>query len=157
MEEIWVDIPGYEGKYKISNFGNIYSQKIKRLSKLQDKKGYKYIQLGRGDNHQVHRLVMLSFVGPSSLIVDHINSDPSDNRLSNLQYVSHSENNRLTKSRGRAALGEKKNQSKLSDKDALHIRDESNKGVPIKKIADGYGISVAAISMIKNKRTWKHV
>ena len=33
MEEIWKDIKGYEGKYKISNFGRIKAMLKKRVGK----------------------------------------------------------------------------------------------------------------------------
>lgn len=34
MEEIWKDIPGYENKYQVSNLGNVYSYKHKRILNL---------------------------------------------------------------------------------------------------------------------------
>lgn len=33
MKEIWKDVLGYEGLYKVSNFGNIYIVKRKKLTK----------------------------------------------------------------------------------------------------------------------------
>ena len=30
MEEIWKDVVGFEGLYKVSNYGNIYSCRAKR-------------------------------------------------------------------------------------------------------------------------------
>lgn len=63
--------------------------------------GYKVVRFTHFDTGEtvvkyVHRLVFEMFVGPISddLEIDHINGDRSDNRLSNLRVVSHSENQR---------------------------------------------------------------
>lgn len=49
-------------------------------------------------NYSVHRLVLETFVGPcpEGYEADHRNRDRSDNRLSNLRYVTRAENQRNT-------------------------------------------------------------
>lgn len=106
MEE-WKDIPGYEGKYKVSSFGSVFSLKRKcnynrtrnggPVAKSKDKDGYELVCLWSNSKQstlKVHALVLLAFVGdrPHNLVVDHINEDKADNRLSNLRYLSHREN-----------------------------------------------------------------
>lgn len=114
IEEIWKPIPGYEGYYEASSLG-----RIKGLSRLIRGRqwpetirapmvtsfGYLRVNLNKESvkkNYMIHRLILLSFVGPSDLCVDHRNGDPADNRLENLEYVSKWENAR----RGKGANGE---------------------------------------------------
>jgi len=48
---------------------------------------------GRTKALTVNRLVLETFIGVNDeMEVDHINRDKSDNRLCNLEYVTHSEN-----------------------------------------------------------------
>lgn len=117
MEEIWKDIPDYEGFYQVSSLGQVRSldrvtchgRKIE--GKIMKKKVHTggYIQVclrknGSATNRRfVHRLVMLAFNGNKEISVDHINADRTDNRLENLEYVTQRENCR----RGRLRLSNK--------------------------------------------------
>lgn len=105
MKEIWKDIPGYEGSYKISNLGKVQSHIYYNGRTLSDRarilkpflsKGYLRVCLTNNDGYRkylcVHRMVMLAFHGNSDLQVNHINGVKTDNRLSNLEYVTRSEN-----------------------------------------------------------------
>ena len=98
MEEIWKDIKGYEGLYQVSNLGRVKNVKRNKvLSKRLNKLGYDSALLfknGVGVNHGVHRLVYEAFVDkiPKGLEIDHININPTDNRLENLRLVTHKEN-----------------------------------------------------------------
>lgn len=105
MMEIWKDIKGYEGKYQISNLGNVKSLKDSRgnfrekLLKLQkDTKGYLRIQLfknGKGETKKVHRLVAEAFIpNPNNLPeVNHIKEFEKDNNIvENLEWVTSKQN-----------------------------------------------------------------
>jgi hypothetical protein len=72
-----------------------------------DAKGYHACRLSAGSERRmflVHRLLALAFLpNPQSLsVVDHINDDPGDNRLCNLQWLSVAENS--IKANGKTAL-----------------------------------------------------
>lgn len=105
-EEIWKDIIGFEGLYKVSNLGNVFSIRNNiNLKKCFDKDKYHQVTLtvnGKSKSKRVHRLVIEAFEGKSSLHVDHINGVKTDNRLSNLRYVTPRINNmhRTTMKRG---------------------------------------------------------
>lgn len=70
-EEIWKDIRGYEGKYQISNFGNVRCLNYNRTGKAQllkpdkDHLGYMYVVLcknGKKAHKKIHRLVAEAFL-----------------------------------------------------------------------------------------------
>lgn len=107
--EIWKDVPGYEGSYQVSNLGNVKSlarwielplgksrlSKEKCLKQSLSKRGY-YVLVLRKDNSprmfNVHQLVVMAFLGhipdgTQTLVVDHINGVRTDNNLSNLQVI----------------------------------------------------------------------
>jgi hypothetical protein len=113
MEEIWKDVIGYEGHYKVSNLGNVKSifrmakhykggEKLiheKQLKVGINKGGYFHVGLykdGKSKTKKVHQLVAETFLGhkPNGqiLVVDHINDINTDNRLENLQLITNREN-----------------------------------------------------------------
>ena len=93
MKEIWKDVKGYEGLYKISNRGNVYSVKRARnLKLLNSHHGYKRIRLYIGSKswktYAVHRLVAEAFIpNPYNLPeVNHKDENHSNNASSNLEW-----------------------------------------------------------------------
>lgn len=100
MNELWVDIEGYEGKYQVSNLGRVKSlnfnktKKEKILAVHPDKRtGVNVIQLskcGKVRKFYVCKLVANHFLpnnnNKSSKVI-HIN-DKLDDSVSNLKYVS---------------------------------------------------------------------
>ena len=95
MNEIFVDVLGYEGLYKVSNLGNVLSVKRNKLLKPgKENNGYLKVILrknGKNKNYYVHRLVALSFL-PNPLNykeINHISEDKTDNRVENLEWCDH--------------------------------------------------------------------
>jgi hypothetical protein len=99
--ETWLPIVGYEGKYEVSDFGNVRNAKTGKIMKPStDKNGYCYIGLNNNGLKlfKVHRLVLLTFLPIEEVKeVNHKNHIISDNRLENLEWCSHSENTRFRK------------------------------------------------------------
>lgn len=100
-DEIFKDIPGYEGKYQISNYGRIWSIKTQSyITPQPTSRGYNRVILvaknGKRINERVARLVGRTFVpNPDKKPqIDHINRDNGDDRAENLRWVSSKENNR---------------------------------------------------------------
>lgn len=111
MCEIWKDIPDYEGLYQVSNLGQVKSLERTVLSKTNilkrvherikkpviDEHGYCTVSLYKNNKEKillVHRIVLAAFVGPcpEDMQVNHIDCNPSNNCLSNLEYVTPSQN-----------------------------------------------------------------
>lgn len=92
MEEKWVEIKDFEGKYKISNTGKVYSYyKKDLLNEYTNKYGYKYYGLSIGKSKikhcLTHRLVASHFIpNPENKPqVNHIDGNKANNYVSNLE------------------------------------------------------------------------
>lgn len=169
----WRDIPGYEGIYKISDAGQIWSiddptRKNAKGGLLKfDKSSHGYPRVflhKRGDGgkrFQVHRLVMLTFVGPppEAHEVNHINGIVDDPRLENLEYVTRSQNLRHAYDVLKRIInnGSEHGMSKLTEVDIPVIRSMRAEGHSLQKIADTFRVNVPSISLIINGKTWRHV
>lgn len=98
MIEVWKDVPGYAGLYQVSNAGRVRNARSGRVLKLHRQgRGYCQAMLSK-DGHRshplVHRLVALAFIpNPDNKPqINHINGDKGDNRPSNLEWCTLSEN-----------------------------------------------------------------
>lgn len=98
--EIWKEIDGYYGLYQISNFGRVRSFKYgnpKILKEKTNNKGYKWVILcsnGIKNHFLIHRLVAKYFLDNENdyKIVNHIDENPSNNNVVNLEWCSQSDN-----------------------------------------------------------------
>ena len=98
MKEIFKPIPNYKN-YQISNYGNILSLNTNSLMKPYINKGRKQIHLYKNDKRKkyyIHQLVAMAFLNHKpcglNLVVDHVDNNPLNNRLDNLQLISQREN-----------------------------------------------------------------
>lgn len=103
--EIFKDIPNYKGYYQVSNLGRIKNLKRKGILKERvlkskiNRYGYPCIAL-YGNNKRktftIHQLVAITFLNHKpngyKLVVDHIDNNPLNNNLENLQLITQREN-----------------------------------------------------------------
>ena len=110
MDEIWIEIVDTDGRYSISNYGNVRANwsdipqrglkhrikidKIKQLQPWKHSTGYMRVALGRGVYRYVHRLVAQSFLpNPENASqVDHIDGNRTNNSVLNLRWVTAKQN-----------------------------------------------------------------
>ena len=106
--EVWNDIKEYKGIYQVSNMGNVrsldrlvknkYSARLSKgraLKQYLSHRGYFRVKLYKNEKGRilsVHRLVAEAFLGYSPLTVDHKDTNKINNRVSNLHYMTHSDN-----------------------------------------------------------------
>lgn len=105
MKEVWKDIECFEGYYKISSRGQLYSFPRKGTKGgysygIKNDKGYlcaRLIKEGKQVDKKMHILVYETFVGsiPEGYDVHHINHNKQDNRVENLELILHSKHSEM--------------------------------------------------------------
>jgi hypothetical protein len=170
--EKWIDCYGWEGFYKISNYGNVKSlsrtlktslgyavKKEKLLKKIIASTGYEVVNLSKNNvkrQQLVHRLVLLSFVGVPTIPMQacHGNGVRNDNRLENLRWGDAKDNSKDRKAHGTHIFGEDSPNAKLSEVQAFEIKSSKK---PVRELSRNYGVSRAAIKAIKTNKNWAHI
>lgn len=167
LEETWKRINGYE-EYEISNLGRVKSFKRDRKGKIMKPKfsgEYLAVTLcadGQQERKTIHRLVAEHFIpNPSGLPwVNHKDGNKLNNKVTNLEWVTPSENNNHAYKIGlkKGVKGEKHGRSKLNEIDVITIYHlAKSEVIPIKKIANKFGVTFQTVSDIKLEKRWKHL
>ena len=170
--EVWVDVVGYEGFYKVSNIGRIRS--FVRggrlgcvLKQCTHRQGYKEVRLTinkKGKMFLVHRLVADAFIpNPDNKeTVNHKDGDKANNRVENLEWATINENIAHAFRTGLREFPEARRQElyngrKLSKQDVIDIREEFSNGSTQKELAEKYCVSTVHICKIVNNKIRTHV
>lgn len=124
MQEIWENIKGYEGKYQVSNLGNIkslnyHSTKKEKTLKPDCLKGYLRIHLSKRNKRKsfmIHRLVAETFLPDKTnfksmpyedrnkiklddLLINHKDENTKNNKVDNLEWCTNNYNIRYSQSK----------------------------------------------------------
>ena len=158
--EVWKPIYGYTGFYEVSNLGRIKStyQGGRILSPRKAGSNYRKVTLCKNSKHKdfyIHRLVLKTFK-PSKikLEVNHINGVKSDNRLTNLEWVTPKQNSRHSREILLKNVGTKHGHCKLTESQVREIRKSS---LSNSKLAQKYKISSSQVQRIKTFKRWTHL
>lgn len=171
--EIWKDINGYDGKYKISNWGRVISYYDENITgklrkpvfegRFRTNGDYLFISLSGNQiirKFLLHRLVALHFLpNPESLPeVNHLDGDKTNNSISNLAW-STSKHNRLHAIKiGLIPTSQEYTKlAKLTDAEVIEIRKLSNNGMSTYDLADRFKMCRKSISNIIKRKSWKHI
>lgn len=172
--EQWLPIPGYEGRYEVSDHGRVKSllrqNKVGRnktrktsesiLKQFSDRHGRKQLMLidsnSTAKNHRPSVLVALAFIGqrPHRHHVCHNDGNPANNYASNLRYDTAKGNNGDKFRHGTLRYGNDHYMGKITSADALDIFHSM---VPMPKLAELYSVSLTTIYDVKAGRTWAKV
>ena len=103
MSEQWKPVVGYEGLYEVSSYGRVNS--IRRegtkggVLKPYFPKCSGYLNVTMSKNgvciqKRLHLLTLEAFIGkrPDGMEANHIDSDPTNNKINNLKWDTHSNN-----------------------------------------------------------------
>ena len=97
MSEVWKDIPGYEGKYSISDMGRLKNHSGVILKPMKCTNGYLSACLWKENRQKkilIHRIVAEVYIVNDNEYdeVNHKDEDKSNNVVTNLEWCSHKYN-----------------------------------------------------------------
>jgi hypothetical protein len=169
----WIDIPGWETRYQITENGEVRSKNMtvgakggvtasrkgRVLTPVVKSNGYLCVTLTDGVNRPqigLHRLVARAFIGecPIGLNVLHNDGNKLNNCRENLRYGTQADNHMDTLRHGHRLMGEKHPLSKLCEVDVHYIRVSTDKGVDL---ANAFNVTPAHISAVRHRKCWVHI
>lgn len=179
--EEWRDIVGYEEYYQISNFGRVKSLdrqytnitsglcqlKGMEIKQMMDSRMYLRVTLARNGVRKtkvVHRLVAVAFIPNPQCKpqVNHIDFNPSNNHVSNLEWCTELENTTHFHKNNPGAFtntdwharGAKVRTAKLTEDKVRQIRASTLSNSKLAKI---FGVSYNCIMAVKDRTNWNWV
>lgn len=156
MVEEWRPIIGHE-KYDVSNMGQIrtyrdcaghWTGQPRLMSLLRNGDGF-FIRLGRRNIYYVHRLVLITFVGPcpDGMECRHLDGNPSNNRVDNLRWGTKIENSN--------DRWYHDTMPRVLTDEMVHIIRSSS--LPSKQLAKELNAPYPAVQSARVKRTYRHL
>jgi len=157
-KEEWKSIKGYEGRYKISSNGKVYS-----LISNKELKGYEwgnniYRMVGlhkdkKSKQFSIHRLVATAFLGEPNIDTDqrievnHKNGIKTDNRVGNLEWCTHGENQSHAYWLGLKpnVNGENHPRARFKNNFVKKVQEEHKSGCKRRELIKRYGLTISQI------------
>lgn len=160
--ENWKAIPGFEGFYEATATGLIRRVESDTPLRPYLRSGYPCVALkvrGKRTLKAIHTIVLSTFVGPPGAGMQgaHLDGVKTNCALGNLAWVTKRENEAHKRAHGTAITGERSHFAKLSDAQALAVRDAAAAGITQAKLAILTGVSEDAISHVVTRQTYRHL
>jgi hypothetical protein len=171
--KIWKDIIGFDGLYRISNYGQLHilprlrnGRIYKERYSIGSKDCYGYLRTTLTDeNHirhdvKMHQLVAIHFVdNPNNYtVVNHDDGVKDNNYYKNLKWSTLSENNKHAyEVLGKSLKGANNGRATLTDDEVKHIKALSRDSTTDKVLAKHYRTRPQNIQSIRLGWTWKHI
>lgn len=166
MHEAWVPIQGYEGIYEVSDMGRVrrlpgYKAITARVLNGSIHRGYVMVTLSINDIHDrrmVHRIVGQHLIAnpENKPFINHLDADPANNRKTNLEWSTQSENIIHAHNIGNMG-GVKSGLSKFTETDILTMRLMYGYGFPVRDLAKIYKRRPFVIRNMIQGVTYKNV
>lgn len=146
----WKRVSGFEDLYMISNDGKVYSLRSNRELHVKTNVVHKYCEIefnykGVVTYHRVHRLVAMMFIpNPLNLpFVNHIDGNKSNNIVSNLEWISGTDNNLHAINAGLAKPVRRRGRKYIVTRDGIEFTFFSQK-----EIMSYFGITKSQVKRI---------
>ena len=169
--ERWLPVPGYEGRYEVSDHGRVRSFVPARGRHIPHVLGrdsalwaYPRVTLtaanGKVSTRTIHQLVLEAFVGPKPALghaahTRHLDGDVTNNRASNLRWGTAKENMEDRERHGNTARGARSGNSRLLSTSAVdEIRRRVVAGESQTAVARDFGICQPQVSLISRGLAW---
>lgn len=154
-------------KYSVTEDGRIYTHKQRSgwITGATDRLGYKRLNAtnddGKRSNLYIHRAVAMAFIpNPENKPhVNHKDSNPSNNHVSNLEWCTHTENMQHSAKAGRKAglSGEKNPAHKYTESIVKKVREMYSSGCSQMDIKRALGIPQPTVSVIVRGVRWRSI
>ena len=181
--EIWKDIPNFEGHYQASTMGRLrslnrsvnkkvgdeifISSRTGRVFRLRYKKNRRYLSIrlskdGNTKGYPIHRIIAITFIpNPENKPqVNHINGIKSDNRVENLSWMTSSENinHAISSGLNKSVVGENHGSCIFKNEEVLKIRELYATGkYSYNDIGRMFNSNKCRIFEIVKRKTWRHI
>ncbi len=162
-------IPGFS-RYRVTSDGRVLSAARKRPTELSlssragKTRAYKVVGMvddsGKRRFLLVHRLVLTVFRGPPPTPrheAAHLNGDGGDNRIENLEWTTHRENEAQKEAHGTVMRGTRNGRAQLTPDGVREIRRLLAEGWSEHRVARHVHVGRECVRHVKKQETWRHV
>lgn len=159
---------GREVPYLVSNYGRVWSEKSNKfLANRTFDNGRKLVEIYVDHKRivlTVARAMALAFLGPcEGMHADHIDNDPTNDILSNIQWLTPQENtrkfciDRKNNKRYNNKFGEESAHHKYSNETIHNACKLMEQGYDAKYISEETGVAIHTLKKIKSGVSWTNV
>lgn len=165
LREEWRDVVGFEGRYRVSSLGRVFSaykDDVLEGTKPQGPYTYHTVRLyknGKMHGRAVHKIMAEAFLGPRPSPVHqvrHLDGDHTNNQLDNIVWGTPKENAADRARHGRDRIGAAHHATKISDEQVIFLRQMRGR-ISTRALAERLGVNPSTVLAIQNGKSRRHV